>query len=248
MRKQLSFVAAISSLALATQAQASDFIWLDSDHSPYSGYYSTGATLAFSGSGVNATASAWSIHGDGNIYQARLGVWDYGLGVSNGWSDNSHTVDNSGYRDFIMLQFDQDVQLEQARFRTGWHGMSDTDATIGYATVGLPYPPPLPLDGLPEGVLSPLNLYESGSWGNSGNSFRNINPSGHSGNIWLVGASFNNPEGSRKLDGFKLEKLTFSVTAVPEPSTWAMLIVGFFGLGGALRASRRKQRTKVSYA
>jgi hypothetical protein len=31
----------------------------------------------------------------------------------------------------------------------------------------------------------------------------------------------------------------FSVTAVPEPATWAMLLLGFGGLGAALRARRR---------
>jgi len=30
-----------------------------------------------------------------------------------------------------------------------------------------------------------------------------------------------------------------SVSAVPEPATWAMMIVGFFGLGAMLRRSRR---------
>lgn len=32
---------------------------------------------------------------------------------------------------------------------------------------------------------------------------------------------------------------TFSFAAVPEPATWAMLVLGFFGLGSALRSSRR---------
>lgn len=31
-----------------------------------------------------------------------------------------------------------------------------------------------------------------------------------------------------------------SLTAVPEPATWAMMIGGFFGVGGALRQSRRR--------
>jgi hypothetical protein len=35
--------------------------------------------------------------------------------------------------------------------------------------------------------------------------------------------------------------------AVPEPSTWAMLLLGFFGIGGALRR-RRSVTTTVSYA
>jgi hypothetical protein len=48
------------------------------------------------------------------------------------------------------------------------------------------------------------------------------------------------------------EQGTFSITrqsgAVPEPSTWAMMIVGFGFVGGAMRAARRRQRTRISYA
>ena len=32
-----------------------------------------------------------------------------------------------------------------------------------------------------------------------------------------------------------------TVTAVPEPATWAMMLVGFFGLGGILRSTRAKK-------
>ena len=34
---------------------------------------------------------------------------------------------------------------------------------------------------------------------------------------------------------------TTGVAAVPEPATWAMMLVGFGGLGAAMRSSRRKQ-------
>ena len=36
---------------------------------------------------------------------------------------------------------------------------------------------------------------------------------------------------------------TISVQAVPEPATWAMLILGFGGIGAALRRSRSMQAT-----
>lgn len=35
--------------------------------------------------------------------------------------------------------------------------------------------------------------------------------------------------------------------AIPEPATWAMLLLGFAAIGGALRLSRRKQNVSVSY-
>lgn len=248
MRMVLSILAAVAAAGTNTPAIAAEVIWFDSDHTVYGGDYSTGTSLLFSGSGVNVRASGWSIHGDGDIYKAQLGVWPDGLGVKNGRDDNSHTIDNSGFLDFVLLQFDQVVELESARFWTGWHGMNDTDATLGYTVTGLPFATPPALHGLPQSQLASLDLHGSGGWGNSGDSFRDVNPSGHVGNLWLIGAAFDNPEGSKKLDGFKLDKLTFSLvppSAVPEPSTWAMLLVGFGAIGGAMR-SRRQPKYLIS--
>lgn len=36
------------------------------------------------------------------------------------------------------------------------------------------------------------------------------------------------------------------VTGVPEPSTWAMMILGFFGLGAAVRGSRRRSAAVIA--
>jgi len=43
------------------------------------------------------------------------------------------------------------------------------------------------------------------------------------------------------------QKIVTEVAGVPEPSTWAMLLLGFFGIGGALRR-RKNVTTTVSYA
>lgn len=37
-------------------------------------------------------------------------------------------------------------------------------------------------------------------------------------------------------------------SAVPEPATWAMFLIGFAAVGGAMRARRRKQTLSVSYS
>jgi len=44
-----------------------------------------------------------------------------------------------------------------------------------------------------------------------------------------------------------LGTLTIS-SAVPEPATWAMMLIGFLAVGGTLRNARRKQNVEVSYA
>jgi hypothetical protein len=38
------------------------------------------------------------------------------------------------------------------------------------------------------------------------------------------------------------------ITSVPEPSTWAMMLLGFGVIGAAIRCARRKQKPTVSYA
>ncbi|OYX08655.1 MAG: PEP-CTERM sorting domain-containing protein, partial [Sphingomonadales bacterium 32-68-7] len=36
--------------------------------------------------------------------------------------------------------------------------------------------------------------------------------------------------------------------AVPEPATWAMMILGFAVIGGALRSHKRREKLTVTYA
>ena len=39
-----------------------------------------------------------------------------------------------------------------------------------------------------------------------------------------------------------------ATSAVPEPAAWAMMLVGFGFVGGAMRSAKRRQKLTVSYA
>jgi hypothetical protein len=39
-----------------------------------------------------------------------------------------------------------------------------------------------------------------------------------------------------------------AAAAVPEPETWALMLIGFFVVGGAMRMARRRQRFSLSYS
>jgi hypothetical protein len=262
VRKILAIMAAAAATGFCTPALAAT-IWFDDDHNTpdWSGDYPTGTSLTFSGGGVNVTATGWTISTTGTIARASLGVWDQGLGVKSS-NDNSHTVDNSGGLDFVLFQFDKTVELDFASLQTGWadssgNTINDTDATIGYHMNASIFGASPTLHALPKSTLDVMNLYGNGSAGNSGDSYRDINPLGQDGKLWLIGASFteHNPDGwYKKKDGFKIEKLTFSLIpppppppppgGVPEPATWAMMLLGFFGLGGAMRSAKRRERAE----
>ena len=70
------------------------------------------------------------------------------------------------------------------------------------------------------------------------------------GSLWALGlggmGSNGDPNTLYFTDGIDGEThgLFGAISAVPEPATWAMMLIGFAGLGFALRQSRRK----VSFA
>lgn len=71
----------------------------------------------------------------------------------------------------------------------------------------------------------------------------------YSGSFLATGPSstlnFTNLTGGQN-EGIFLDAV--SVSAVPEPSTWAMLLIGFFAVAGGLRSTRRRSKRAVLYA
>lgn len=45
-----------------------------------------------------------------------------------------------------------------------------------------------------------------------------------------------------------VDNINFTTAPVPEPGTWAMMILGFGMVGGALRSTKRRSRFSASYA
>ena len=192
-----------------------------------------------------------------NRARGTLSQWDYGLGASY-TNDGSHTVDNAGRYDFLLLQFDTKVALNTVTFTSGWDGY-DSDATISranldYAALGIGYrsvgstfwnAAGAQLQANKTDSMTPNNTFVAGAVNTSR---RQVNPTLVTSNVWLVAAKIGSNDTYG--DAFKLKGFTYVDPynhggAVPEPSTWAMLILGMGMVGGAMR---RKVRTRLVFA
>ena len=195
------------------------------------------------GKTVNVRVSGWSTDGT-TVQNAFLGAYNNaGLGVTNrGETGNggSHSIDNIGDIDFIILQFDQAVQLDGAFFNAiSQNGVRDTDASFAFGNTTLGYDSPLNFNNQNISALNSLFSVSNrfNSFGTSASSFRSVNLTAASGNIWAISAL---SPGNAISDSFKLRSVTASnVGAVPEPATWAMMILGFGLVGGTIR-NRKK--------
>ncbi len=161
---------------------------------------------------------------------AEAKVWSgAGLGVSYAGSkdspnDGTHQIDNAGGgSDFVVLDFSDKVTLSQIN-RAHYSGSGTGSGTdVSY----------LAYSGTLQSIMSGLD--ESG--------FSNLNApytstgSKAASNIWIVAANvFGQTD-----DGFKLTSFTVSTPSagsVPEPATWAMMMVGMGTVGFGLRRRR----------
>lgn len=192
---------------------------------------------------VNVRATGWSQDGT-TVRDSYLGAFAQGLGVTSA-DDlsglfNLHVVDNDTRADFILLQFDQAVQLTAATlnaFALGTNSYTDTDATVGWGTTATAFGNALNFNNTTLASLNSKLTFQNVS-GTSASGSRSLGLTNATGNLWLIGASFNNPD--RFTDGFKLSSITLNtVSPVPEPSTWALMLAGFALVGVAMRRAVR---------
>ncbi|SFP45603.1 PEPxxWA-CTERM sorting domain-containing protein [Sphingomonas rubra] len=181
------------------------------------------------GGHLNSTGS-----GSATFSPASVGVFrGAGLGVSYGTdkaSDATHQIDNSGTgSDFVALFFSQSVTLSsifRANYGTGSLNR-DTDASYMAYTGSLTNLP----TSLPLGGFSYLD-----------HSTSKTNSTALS-NVWLIAANVN----GQTNDAFKLSSIvvnTAPLAAVPEPATWAMMLLGFGMIGFGMRYGMRRSNTR----
>lgn len=247
---------ALSAAVSVPSAQAASFVFgLAGGSSATSGTHGNARVFSATtgGTTINMRVTGWSLTSAsilGLVQDSYLGFYNNGLGVTSGDESGSgatHTSDNQNRYDFFVLQFDRAVSLVSGTFTPfSLGGYLDTDATVGFGTTNTAWNSQPALNNQSFSTLSGVfNGGFSTLTGNGTTNTRLLNPAANIGNIWLVGAAFNNAD--RRTDAFKFSNLTVSGgTAVPEPATWAMMIMGFGLVGSAMR--RRRGQTSASFA
>ena len=246
MDKRIIALAAFGLLSGAAPAQAAVTISTTGGNSATSG--PSGNIATFSSGGVSVQVSAWSLNGF-SLGTAWLGQYATGLGVTNasegsGTTMNSSSIDNQSGTDFLLLVFNQAVDVQSAVL-TPYQVSSaaaNNAVTVSYATLPGAYTSPVPT-GIAANSSVWFNLIADANAlsGNTTSPYSvALNPSANYGNVWLLAAG-DFGTGSPSADGFRLSAITVSTSPVPEPSTWALFFLGF----GLLAASLR-QRTRQS--
>lgn len=254
-------------LAGATAAEAATTITFNlTGNSATSGTDANVRTFTGSDGISKVRVTGWSIQGN-LVRDSYLGAYGNGLGVTSGdetGGNNTHVTDNQNRIDFLLFQFDQDVEFVSGKFTTfSVNGaVSDSDATLKYGSTLVDYTNQATFNALlNNGSLASLNALFDGTFDSAGTGAGGlrdfgpggVGPSGFVGNLWLVAASFNGPESVQcnnrgcktSVDGFKFSNLTVNtVPSIPEPATWAMMIAGFGLTGAAIR--RRRTLTAVT--
>ena len=172
------------------------------------------------------------------ITTAYVGAYSPGFGVTglgdNNGANNLHQIDNTGgYTDFVLLQFNAPVALSSINLNSFTLGsMKAKDNDLAFYAAYIPestWNATLPLTN----YITVPSLWTTVP-GNGTNGSISTGSSTIS-QEFLVGAAFN----SSNNDGFKIASITVT-PAVPEPATWAMMIVGFGAIGFAMRSAKRQ--------
>jgi hypothetical protein len=215
-------VAAIAALG-AVPASATTFSFT-SGQNP-AAWVMDGVTLKVTGwSTATAGAGTLPVAGSATAYNG------FGYGIINSANDDSHTIDDSGRYDFLRLEFSKAVTLNNVSLAA----FGDTDAWVSYGSAATDM---ASSTGWTSFITNGANYL-------GGTADRSFSPAiNTAATVWLIGAG----RGTGSDDSFKLSSIGVTA-AVPEPASWAMMIVGFGAVGATMRRRKGKVATTVSYA
>jgi PEP-CTERM motif len=192
---------------------------------------------------VSAYATSQILNVNSTFRDAYLGQYTNGLGVSANPFDLSHTVDNLGHVDLVVFEFKHQEEVKATSFKLSAFG--DTDIAVWGGTLAANF------DFTGQTFATLNTLLTSYGVVNGGTSDRIATiPDGRFGNYLVVAADptlivskWQRHGISESDDSFKLGQLdgNFIAASVPEPSTWAMMLIGFAGLALACRRKTRLQ-------
>ncbi len=223
---------------------------------------------------LDVMVTGWSRQLDNSIKQGAVASWDpNGLGIfQQGEVDAGalHQVDNVNGWEFLAFQFSKAVTLTSGVFNayrlaefgsdgnvlkdrsgnTVYRNYIDNDAFIGWGNSPVRWDANLGLNNYNQQTVFG-QLSGSINTNSNGTAYQRLDLGTATGNTWLIGGSINGPDGLN--DAFKLAGLTVRtagstgvVSPVPEPATWAMMMVGFAMVGAAARYRRRKTNAVIA--
>ena len=183
------------------------------------------------------------------VTSAYLGAYAGGLGVTGAGdakgASGLHQIDSVGfYTDFVLLEFNRPVTLTSITTNSYSIGGLSANNAVWFGTSNAVTPAWNSTVGFANYAVSP-SLWGNVAAGASGAT--RMTGATTASTKWLVGAALG-PLNS--VDAFKLSSITVtdSVAAVPEPATWATMIIGFGAAGVALRRRRVAGRGKLAHA
>ena len=221
----------------AVPATAATVVFNTTGNMVDNGAYGNSLNFTSTTGNVHVNVSGWQVNQSTNaVTSAYTGAYSPGTGVTGLGDANGsgafHQIDNAfGYTDFVLLTFDRAVNLTAVGLNAfQMTNVSGVDNDLAYRAIT---GGPIALTGSTNNAALWTTVNSTGLNGSASNGSRATGSSAYA-NQWLIGAAFN----SGANDGFKLASLTVNTGAVPEPATWAMMLIGFGAAGVSLRRKR----------
>ena len=235
MKKLIATAAIAAGLAVAGAASATELLTNGNFDAGATGFYSDYTYAPLNGSQTNlwpeATYDVSTNPNADHLYFANMS--DHTGAGSRGFM---MVVNGSGTPDAIIWS-EGDIGGGQALI-----GAANTDYTFSVWLANVYPDSPASLQLWINGAQVEGAAFQSAQGLNGWSQFRYSGVTGANG---LQSISLSNKNLAAGGNDFALDDMSLQGTAVPEPMSWALMLVGFGGLGAMLRSNRRLQPAAV---